>query len=325
MHRTENNHELTRVTKSYFAPDVKLSAQQDSRMKLTAHRPMSEQLKTYIHALAGPSERVPLIYTWEPHTSLDRLHRDVVSHYRELATVLGDHERNDLTTKPPPLLTAFNYRSGLDPQLSSDLNHSSLDALDRLRLRGYNGSGVDQWGVSSAGPSQYRHQADLIGGGPGLGVSGPSFGPFVPSRSPHESVISPPPNMPALEAIGGIGVRASTFAVRGAATQGLNYEETRLVYPPVGSTFDGHASRSVMDMRREAGRGAGIDTLSDLRYRRNAAKSLQSEMGLQDMVQSSWVPRSQMRSQQDQLDSFLSDYAHGRIGGMLAPPSLAYT
>ena len=40
-------------------------------------------------------------------------------------------------------------------------------------------------------------------------------------------------------------------------------EESRLLYPPVGSTFDGHASRGVL-----AARSRGIDTLADLQYRR---------------------------------------------------------
>ena len=48
----------------------------------------------------------------------------------------------------------------------------------------------------------------------------------------------------------------------------MSYEESRLVYPPVGSTFDGHASRAVVAARAAGARGAGIDSMSDLQYRR---------------------------------------------------------
>ena len=48
----------------------------------------------------------------------------------------------------------------------------------------------------------------------------------------------------------------------------MTYEESRLVYPPVGSTFDGHASRAVVAARAAGARGGGIDPMNDLQYRR---------------------------------------------------------
>lgn len=53
------------------------------------------------------------------------------------------------------------------------------------------------------------------------------------------------------------------YQQRGGDTMMMMQEESRLLYPPVGSTFDGHASRGVM-----AARSRGIDALADLQYRR---------------------------------------------------------
>ena len=67
-----------------------------------------------------------------------------------------------------------------------------------------------------------------------------------------------------LQGAGGDFLRQS----RDNPTSLMAFEESRLVYPPVGSTFDGHASRAVVAARAAGAQGAGIDSMSDLQYRR---------------------------------------------------------
>jgi hypothetical protein len=111
---------------------------------------------------------------------------------------------------------ALNYhRSVLDPQSPFAANeYPTLDALDHLRLRGYNGSGAQHRSAPSAAPfQQLRQQGGVVGGGAHHRQAGFSVGQYIPSRLRYDNVMSAPTSLSALEALGG-GVRASTFALR---------------------------------------------------------------------------------------------------------------
>lgn len=124
-------------------------------------------------------------------------------------------------------------------------------------------------------------------------------------------------------------------------------ESSQLLYPPVGSTFEGGPSHSVVAARR-----AGlIDPMADLRYKR--AQPLQYDSPLQDLYPGAAAggarsglgaissgPGAGMAtrlgtglgagdrlragmSESDQLDHFLSDFAAGRAQPSLPNPLVA--
>lgn len=114
-------------------------------------------------------------------------------------------------------------------------------------------------------------------------------------------------------------------------------ESSQLLYPPVGSTFEGGPSHSVVAARR----ANAIDLMTDLRYKR--AVPLQYDSLLQDLYPGAGAAGASSglgalgagagssvgaglgagdrfrtgMSERDQLDHFLSDFAAGR-----AQPSL---
>ena len=126
-----------------------------------------------------PALRAPLIYTGDPQASLDRLHSDVVQHYRMLSAQLGEHERHDLTTDPPPLITGgMGYgRLSLAPSARNPEAVGGYSAASLLRLPDAPGAG----GLGVGGPSgAYAGYGaggdDLLGGGGGV-LGGAGFGP----------------------------------------------------------------------------------------------------------------------------------------------------
>ncbi len=120
---------------------------------------------------------------------------------------------------------------------------------------------------------------------------------------------------------GGAGaMRASGFALSEASREPdslLGPATSQLMYPPIGSTFEGLPSKSVEAVRISS----GIDVLSDLQYQKKPSSGNSYEEMMRDVATSS-VPKSQRRPERDQLDTFLSDFTQGRAtADALRPPA----
>ena len=133
--------------------------------------------------------RTPLIYTGDPQSSLDHLHADAVRHYRMLSEQLGEHERRDLTTDPPPLLTGGQgYLGRLSLLGDQPGGGSGGGGYYSPPLRQLNAPPPPFGAYAAASPSVgpgvgagslYLAQASGGGGGGGLGGFGGPYG------SPH--------------------------------------------------------------------------------------------------------------------------------------------
>ncbi len=261
----------------------------------------------------------PLIYTGDPQSSLDSLHRDVVSQYRNLNTALGEHECGDLTVEPPSLLGAsyshhhqslalpMSFHSASQPMLrlpyadAYDAMGSSPSALGEAAPRSFlTGSGVSDY-VKPAPLGLLGYQSKLsdqrqssLLGGYGHGSGGELHGPRAFGSGFRNVAASAPLSLGPSWGVGGAtgGIRPSAFTLTSGQKFGrdpdsqLSFEESRLLYPPVGSTFDGHASRSVQELRAPS---TGIDTLSDLKYRRPRPLQYDDMLQGECLVHSLWV------------------------------------
>jgi len=309
--------------------------------QLAVQRPMPREMRQYIDALSGPNERTPLVYDGNPQHSLEKLRGDVVSHYRTLCHALNEPERHDLTNPNyyggtgagfgMPLLPA---PPGLNPDFPGSSVGSSLLGLPSFQSFP---SASALGGLAGPSPWGFNQQRALLaarGGAPGPGPGSTSLLGYgdsldsysqaglgrpggsgvglaaVPAYIPGSSLIS----SMALAAQGPAGnpVRVSSFAVQGQTPEGFAREESTLLYPPAGSTFEGRPSAHAAAARR-----GGIDTLSDFQFRRPRPLHVEGLDPMSDLVQPAMRPPA--LSERDQLDNFLSDYVNGKVQPQLPP------
>lgn len=197
-------------------------------------------------------------------------------------------------------------------------------ALDELRGYGSNLGGaphplggIDQY--NNAGSSNMS-RAVPFGGPGGYGYNPYSNGvPGMPdilgarSQGAQQQYIPGYANslIPAISKPGGIRVSSISTYDQDNLEGGLR-GESQLLFPPVGSTFEGQPVRGGGGMAR----GPGIDSMADLKYRKRAPLSV-------DVLDSDFVaqPHAHYKSERDQLDSFLADYVEAGIKPQLPSKS----
>lgn len=277
-------------------------------------RGINPELAAYLTALSGPEDRTPLLYSGDIKSSLDQLRHDALSRYHALSHALG--EREDRLTI---LLGSLGGRLGLPPAppMPSLPSYSSAPlSLPPLSINHYQ-------------PSAPRPHASTAGSG-GYGYGG--SGGYGRSYSAWSGGMEPPGSASFFgEGLGGGGLRLSPFELDAGGPQPMfastpisetrgvipdsdllsglmvGRETTRMIYPQAGVDFDGKQARSTTAYQR-------IDSLRDLRYQKPSPLNYddlfaQVTSASSDRDVTQFLPRSQLRSELDQTERYLRDYA----------------
>ena len=281
-------------------------------------RAINPELAAYLGALSGPNDRQPLQYSGDIKASLDQLRLDAVSQYQELSHALGENAdrlhlllgslggRLGLPPAPPaPSLPTYSSAPLSLPPLPINHYAPSTAPSRPLALMAGLGSGGYGRSLNSAWSGGYEPPGSASFFGEGLGGGGLRISAFELDTGRQQALMAATPFSEA-------GMIQDADLMSGMI---VGRETTRMIYSQAGRDFEGRQAKSAMAGQR-------IDSLRDLRYHKPSniehddLLALVANVGMQAAAASSSLDqdaprllRSQQRSELDQTERFLRDFA----------------